>query len=108
MPAEWKEASFLNLRTEGAFLITALRKNGQTNLFSAESLIGGECVMQSDIAVDSLQSTSKNKINKFSPFVFSVDMAKWEKVSFYSKGIKDFGIGSIAKSLKKNYWGTKK
>ena len=109
MPDVWQDASFVNLRTEGAFLISAVRKNRLTNFFSVEAQVSGQCVIQSDIAVDSLQSTSKNKINKISAFVFSLDIGKGEKVVFYKKGIKDFIIGSEAnKRLKNNYWGTKK
>lgn len=108
MPDDWQDASFVNLRTEGAFLISALRKKGQTNFFSAESLMGGQCVFQSDIEVDSLQSTSNNKISKMSAFVFSLDMAKWEKVFFYRKGMAISSIRTLTKGLKNNYWGTKK
>ena len=98
MPAAWQEALFVNQRTEVAFLIAALRKNGQTNFFSAESLIGGQCFIKSDIAVGSLQSTSNNRISKTSAFVFSLNRTKGEKVSFYRKGNKDSSDGHIARS----------
>jgi hypothetical protein len=40
MPSTWTEASFYNLRTEGAFLISAVRKEGKTKFMKIESLAG--------------------------------------------------------------------
>ncbi len=108
IPDVWPEASFINLRTEGAFLISALRKNGQTNFFSVKSLAGGQCIIQSDMAVDSLLASPVVKINKLSPFTFSVNIDKAHSVIFYQKGVIIFSIkNSVAKNKTQNYWGTK-
>ena len=52
MPTTWKEASFHDLRTEGAFLISAVRKNGVTQWVRVKSLAGEPCRIRSDFAGD--------------------------------------------------------
>lgn len=42
IPADWKDAAFKNMRAEGAFLLSAERKNGITQRFSIQSVEGGE------------------------------------------------------------------
>jgi len=43
VPAEWRECVFHDLRTEGAFLISAERRNGQTRWVRVKSLAGEPC-----------------------------------------------------------------
>lgn len=52
MPQAWKEASFYQLRTEGAFLVSASRLNGQTKFIHIKSLAGAPCIIQSDLIND--------------------------------------------------------
>jgi alpha-L-fucosidase 2 len=40
VPEAWKDVSFANLRAEGAFLVSAVRKNGKTQFVKIESLAG--------------------------------------------------------------------
>ena len=46
MPEKWKEASFDQLRTQGAFLVSAVRKNGETQWVKIKSLAGEPCVLK--------------------------------------------------------------
>ncbi|WP_395848035.1 glycoside hydrolase family 95-like protein [Elizabethkingia anophelis] len=41
-PADWKDISFKNLRTSGAFLISAIRKNGKNTEVNIYSEKGGQ------------------------------------------------------------------
>ncbi|MDR1485830.1 MAG: hypothetical protein LBT09_13540, partial [Planctomycetaceae bacterium] len=43
VPAEWKDAAFQDLRAEGAFLVTAVRKDGKTSWVKVKSLAGELC-----------------------------------------------------------------
>ncbi len=43
VPEEWQEAAFHNLRAEGAFLVSAMRKNGATEWIRLKSLEGEPC-----------------------------------------------------------------
>ncbi|MDR0832767.1 MAG: hypothetical protein LBN93_01020 [Candidatus Symbiothrix sp.] len=45
---DWKDASFINLRAEGAFLISAKRENGRTTFIQIISEAGGHCRLQTE------------------------------------------------------------
>jgi alpha-L-fucosidase 2 len=49
-PDSWKDVSFANLRAEGAFLVSACRRNGTTEFVAIESLAGEPCLMRTGIA----------------------------------------------------------
>jgi hypothetical protein len=49
VPAQWKDASFISLRTEGAFLVSATRNHGKTVFIQVESEAGGLCRLQTGI-----------------------------------------------------------
>ncbi|MBV5283592.1 MAG: hypothetical protein JZU53_14320 [Paludibacter sp.] len=46
MPDKWKEASFDQLRTQGAFLVSAVRKNSQTQWVKIKSFSGEPCIVK--------------------------------------------------------------
>jgi len=52
MPVSWKETAFDNLRTQGAFLVSAIRKGGKTKFIQIKSLAGEPCIIQSDLPDD--------------------------------------------------------
>jgi hypothetical protein len=58
VPATWKEAVFHDLRAEGAFLVSANRKDGNTEWVRVKSLAGEPCRVQAVFA-----STPKLRIN---------------------------------------------
>lgn len=45
-PADWKQVEIRHLRAEGGFLVSANRKNGQTNQVRIESTVGGTVQLQ--------------------------------------------------------------
>lgn len=46
VPDEWREAAFHDLRAEGAFLVSALRKEGATQWIRVKSLAGEPCMIR--------------------------------------------------------------
>jgi hypothetical protein len=54
-PAAWDDAVFHNLRTEGAFLVSAARKAGKTQWVRVKSLAGEPCRIQIDGKVHELR-----------------------------------------------------
>jgi alpha-L-fucosidase len=48
-PSTWKDAAFHDLRAEGAFLISAVRKGGRTQFVRVKSLAGEPCRIQCDL-----------------------------------------------------------
>ncbi|MCX7934669.1 MAG: hypothetical protein N3A66_05345 [Planctomycetota bacterium] len=41
VPADWQEAAFENMRTDGAFVVSAWRENGRVAKIAVESPFGG-------------------------------------------------------------------
>ncbi len=48
-PSAWRDASFYDLRAEGGFLVSAVRKNGRTQFIRVKSLAGEPCRIKSDL-----------------------------------------------------------
>ncbi|CAA6691276.1 MULTISPECIES: glycosyl hydrolase family 95 catalytic domain-containing protein [unclassified Lentimonas] len=49
-PELWGDVAFDQLRTQGAFLVSAKRKGGVTQFVTLESLIGSPCQVKTDVA----------------------------------------------------------
>jgi alpha-L-fucosidase 2 len=49
-PSAWPDLTFHNLRAEGAFLVSAKRKDGKTQWVRLKSLAGEPCRLQTDMA----------------------------------------------------------
>ncbi|HSH19950.1 MAG TPA: hypothetical protein VLA03_05835, partial [Draconibacterium sp.] len=56
IPADWKEASFSNLRTYGAFLVSAKMENGLVSGIDIVSEKGGELVLENPFAGKDFES----------------------------------------------------
>ena len=63
MPEKWQEASFDKLRTQGAFLVSAVRKNGQTQWVKIKSLAGEPCVVKIPGWTNAIQKSNGRKIS---------------------------------------------
>ncbi|MDP4290847.1 MAG: alpha-L-fucosidase, partial [Bacteroidota bacterium] len=51
-PSQWKDVGFYNLRAEGAFLVSAQRKEGKTQFISIQSLAGEPCSIKCNFTED--------------------------------------------------------
>lgn len=50
VPSQWKDVQFKDLRTEGAFLVSAVRKDRKTSFIRIKSLAGEPCILRTDMA----------------------------------------------------------
>ena len=48
-PSAWKDVSFYHLRAQGAFLVSASRRNGRTRFVAIKSLAGEPCRLRCDL-----------------------------------------------------------
>jgi hypothetical protein len=48
-PEKWSDVAFKDLRTQGAFLVSAKKKTGVMQFVTVKSLIGSPCFVQTDI-----------------------------------------------------------
>ncbi len=94
MPDAWKDAVFHNLRTEGAFLISARRQNGKTVFIRIKSLAGEPCILMSDLQ-GPLEMVSGRPIDYtiMEDGEMKINLLKGEEVILYSAGTDpDFSI----------------
>jgi len=52
VPDDWEDAVFHDLRAEGAFLVSAVRRKGRTQLVRVKSLAGEPCRIQAELPED--------------------------------------------------------
>lgn len=87
VPSIWKDASFIDLRTEGGFLISALRKEGKTVLIQIESTVDNKCKIRTGVNMQDLiigYADNGRKVNYRSidkeNGTFEIDMKKGEMI----------------------------
>jgi len=76
-PKDWKDVTFHNLRTEGAFLVSAERKEGKTQWIRIKSLAGAPCRIKPGIEGEIL---TEGKLTQLAPGEYSLDLKKGEEV----------------------------
>ena len=109
-PDAWKDVAFYDLRTEGAFLVSAKRSGGKTQFIGIKSLTGGPCRLKTDLAepivAEGVESSSLKRTNG----VIEIDLKQGEEVVLHSKTIEPpFIISPIGvQSGTANAWGAKK
>lgn len=81
VPAAWKDIAFHNLRAQGAFLVSAARKNGKTQWVRVKSLAGEPCRIRPGLNGD-VKATIPLKVVE--PGVFDLRLAKGEEAFLYS------------------------
>jgi len=109
-PDLWKEASFYNLRTEGAFLVSARRKDGRTLFVGVKSLAGEPCRIRTDLAEPIVAEGVSHPTIKRINGLLELDLKKGEEAVLFTQGtVKPFEIGPLAsQSGVVNAWGCKK
>ena len=81
VPDSWQDVVFHDLRAEGAFLVSAKRKNGKTEWIKIKSLAGEPCIVKTGINLDEayIDGIERNKISKKGDLL-KVDLEKGEEV----------------------------
>lgn len=79
VPSTWKDIAFDNLRTEGAFLVSAIRKDGETAYIKIQSLAGEPCILQTDMKAPVVKDSSK-AFRQIAANTYSIDIKKGETI----------------------------
>ena len=109
-PDTWKDAAFYDLRSEGAFLVSAKRSGGKTLFIGIKSLAGEPCRIKTDLAepivAEGVESSSVRHANG----VIEIDLKQGEEVVLRTQSISPpFKISPITnQSGGINAWGAKK
>jgi hypothetical protein len=109
IPDEWKDLSFQNLRAEGAFLVTAVRKNGKTSWIKIKSLAGEPCKVKPKFDGKFNVSDASVNVKEISSGVFEINLKKGQEVILYQdeSSLKNTVSPVAIPQEKTNFWGVK-
>ncbi len=83
-PLAWEDVEFRDLRTEGAFLVSAKRTNGQTQWVRIKSLAGEPCRVRPGLGGEvRVKSNRGIELRQVSPGLYEIDMKKGDTVRLY-------------------------
>ena len=81
LPSSWQDVEFHNLRTEGAFLVSANRSAGKTKWIRIRSLAGEPCVVKPGIdGTIRLEGNPGATLKTVAPGIHQVDLTKDSEV----------------------------
>jgi len=84
-PSAWKDAVFDNLRTEGAFLVSAERKEGVTQWVRIKSLASEPCLVRPGLnGKVRIKGNREHTLEQVSPGIYEIGMKKGDEVLLYS------------------------
>ncbi|MDR1224740.1 MAG: alpha-L-fucosidase [Tannerella sp.] len=107
-PSEWKEIAFQDLRAEGAFLVTASRKNGRTAWIRIKSLAGEPCRVKPDFKDTFKLSDASVAVRETEAGVFELSLKKGQEVTLYQNENDVKPVAPVAIPQEKaNFWGVK-
>lgn len=86
VPDSWKDIAYKDFRAEGAFLVTASRKNGKTEFITIKSLAGEPCIVVTDVPSPVFKGNRKFNATVLSSGMYKIDLQKNEEVIIYSEG----------------------
>ena len=80
----WRDASFHDLRAEGGFLVSAVRKNGCTQFLRVKSLAGEPCRIKSDLPTSAKIIGPPTAHLRWQDGVMELDLKAGEEAIIYS------------------------
>jgi alpha-L-fucosidase 2 len=86
VPSAWKDIEFRDLRTEGAFLVSAKRSAGKTEWVRIKSLAGEPCRVKPGLDGEvRIKSNGKREhtLKKVSPGIYEIDLKKGDEALLY-------------------------
>ena len=86
-PDRWEDIAFKDLRAQGAFLVSAKKRSGETQFVSIESLAGSPCLVQPGILnpriyIDGKEISNSHRVKNIETGLFEIDLKKGESVLF--------------------------
>jgi len=85
-PKIWADVAFKDLRTQGAFLVSAKKKTGVTQFVTVESLAGSPCFVQTDIPNPKIYingiAAKKKQVRQGENGMYEIAINKGDRVTF--------------------------
>ncbi|MEP2775272.1 MAG: glycoside hydrolase family 95-like protein [Luteolibacter sp.] len=85
MPSKWPDAQFHQLRSEGAFLVSARRELGKTRWVLVQSEAGGLIQVEPQLADAQWVTTQGATVKKENNGIYSIKTAPGDRVMFWPK-----------------------
>ena len=107
LPSAWKDVTIHNLRTEGAFLVSAVRRGGKTQFVRVTSLAGEPCRLKTDMG--KIAADRPVMLTDLGGGTVEIGLKKGETVVLRPSGTQpDLVIAPVAPQEKQlNYYGLK-
>jgi len=104
VPDAWKDVSFKDLRAEGAFLISSVRRDGKTQFIGIQSLAGEPCHLVTDMPDPKGQGVTVKKVGEKE---YELDLKKGRMAILTPGGTQvDLTIAPVASQKdRENYYG---
>lgn len=94
VPSQWQDVRFQDLRAEGAFLVSAIRKGGKTTDIRIKSLAGEPCILQTDMENPVVKIGNAMLVPQ-GKGVYALDIRKGETVTITSQAAEASPIGPV-------------
>ena len=110
VPQDWKDATFHNLLAEGAFEVSAVRKDGKTKLVRIKSLAGEPCKVKTDLERPVLlNGEERTPVTMNEKRVITLVLEKEQEVVLVENGVADnLSIEALPLDPKEfNFYGVK-
>ena len=109
VPSTWNDASFHDLKAQGAFMVSAVRRDGHTLFVRIKSLAGERCVLRADFSGEIKQAGSRVISLSRKEGLLELGLKAGEEVVLYT-GVTStlFTVSPLAIATgKANAWGAK-
>ncbi|MER6948574.1 glycoside hydrolase family 95-like protein [Nonomuraea sp. NPDC000554] len=103
MPQSWQDATVHNFRTEGAFLVSAVRQAGATRWVRVRSLAGQPCRVRH--GVQGTITVLGARWKDLGDGVVELTLAKHQEALLFGQGVKDFRIAPVKVGEPGDPWG---
>ncbi len=87
IPDDWADASFKDLRAEGAFLVSAVRKNREIKWIKLKAKVNGPCLIQPNLKEPvKLKSINAIKLIAKGNGIYQINLKKGDEVILFTDG----------------------
>lgn len=97
IPDSWQNIAFHQLRTEGAFLVSAKMEDGELKWVKITSEVGGKLNLKIRDLNQNFLMDRNDSIRPIKDNLISINMLTGEEIMIFQKGLKDFVLESVAK-----------
>jgi hypothetical protein len=105
VPAKWENVTFRDLRTEGAFLVSAVRAEGKTKWIRIQSLAGEPCVLKTDMANPVFCGIPQSAVTRKDGF-FQLAIPKGGAAALTENGMKEPVVMPVKRIGVDHPWGS--